>query len=66
MTTYLVKNGDDGDAEVTSTKASGSQQHLLDKGPTIGLKWGYSGEVVAGVLYMVDNGPTLGIGKSAT
>lgn len=66
MTTYLVKNNDDGKATVTATKASGPQLHLLDEGPTIGKKWAYSGEVVAGVNYYVDNGPTLGIGESHT
>jgi hypothetical protein len=66
MTNYLVKNNDDSEAEVTSTKASGAQVHLLDEGPTIGLKYGYSGEVGTGVNYVVDNGPSLGIGRSHT
>ena len=66
MTNYIVKNNDDSEAEVTATKASGAQQHLLDKGPTIGFKYGYSGEVTAGVLYVIDNGPTLGISRSTS
>lgn len=66
MTNYVMVNNGGEEAEVTATKASGAQQHLLDKGPTIGLKYGYSGEVAAGVTYVVDNGPSLGIGRSTT
>jgi len=66
MTNYLVVNSDLSDAEVTSTKASGPQLHILDEGPTVGLKFAYSGEVTGIVTYLVDNGPSFGIGRSTT
>jgi hypothetical protein len=47
--------------------ASGPVKVLIDKGPTVGLVWGYSGDV-DGVktFFIVDNGPTLGKQRSAT
>lgn len=51
----------------TAPPASGPVKVLVDKGPTIGLVWGYSGDVNGTTtFYIVDNGPTLGKQRSAT
>lgn len=50
----------------SATKSSGPQKHLLNKGPTIGLAYDYSGAVTGNVLYRVDNGSTLGEQESST
>ncbi len=66
MTQYVMVDNDGRDDEVTSTKASGPQQHVIDAGPTLGLIVGYSGQKTGNATYVVDNGPTLGIGRSTT
>ena len=68
MTNYVVINNDMSQSLVTSTKASGSQQHKIVVGVYNGPSfYGYSGSVNGTTtFYTVDNGPTLGEGISTT
>ncbi len=64
--TYDCRDNGGAKTSPTSTQSSGSQVHLLDKGPTLGLVYDYSGVVTGPILYLVNNGPTLGRQESAT
>jgi hypothetical protein len=68
MTNYVVVDNDGRYDIVTSTKASGPQQHEIIVGSLNGtLIYGYSGSVNGTTtFYSVDNGPTLGRGMSTT
>jgi hypothetical protein len=65
--TYIVDNlGPGNRTTIAAPVASGSQVHLIDAGPTLGLIRAYSGSVTGNFSYLVDNGPSLGRERSAT
>jgi hypothetical protein len=68
MANYVVVDNDGRYDIVTSTKSSGPQQHEIVNGALNGVSFlGYSGSVNGTTtFYLVDNGPTLGRGISAT
>ena len=68
MTNYVVVDNDGRQDIVTSTKASGPQQHRIVNGALNGTTiMGYSGSVNGtSTFYVVDNGPSLGEGISTT
>ena len=68
MTNYVVVDNDGRQDIVTSTKASGPQQHRINVGVLNGQQiLGYSGQVNGTTtFYVVDNGPTLGEGISTS
>jgi hypothetical protein len=68
MTIYIVVDADGRYDTVTSTKASGPQQHEIIVGGLNGQSiLGYSGQVNGTTtFYLVDNGPSLGRGISTS
>jgi hypothetical protein len=68
MPNYIVVDNDLRQDVVTSTKASGPQQHKIVVGALNGqLIYGYSGQVTGTTtFYVVDLGPNVGEGISAT
>ena len=65
--TYVCVAGDGSKSFPTGTQSSGSQKHLVSKGPTLGYALDYSGAVNGSTtLYLVDNGPTLGRSLAAS
>lgn len=64
---YIGRSNSGEEARSTTTVGTpGGFQHLLVRGPTVGYFYGLSGDVNAQTMYVVENGPTLGIQFSAT
>ena len=63
---YVMENSSGGRTLTATTQASGPLLHYVYSGATLGNVRLYSGSVTAQMYYLVDNGPTLGRGLSAT
>lgn len=64
---YIGRDNAGSEARSTVTVGvAGGFQHLLTRGPTVGLFYGLSSDVNAQTMYVVENGPTLGVQYSAT
>ena len=64
--TYICRDNSGAQSKPSSPQSSGAHMHLLYKGATFGYVYDYSGAVTGSVLYVVDNGPTLGRQYSAS